>query len=151
MPTLTVTPLVLKDVELILEAAGDDFRKHVSGVTFTPSSAQQTWTGLGRNTHTDSGSPTWVLQLDYVQDWTSADSLSLFLYEHEGDTIPATFRPISGAGPSFTANVTVIPGAIGGQVNAYATTSVTLGSDRPVLVPGAVADDADAASEPVEV
>jgi hypothetical protein len=152
MPTLAVTPLVLKDVELILEAAGDDFRKHVSGVTFTPSSSQQTWTGLGLNTHTDSGIPTWVLQLDYVQDWTSTDSLALFLYEHEGDTIPATFRPISGTGPSFTANVTIIPGAIGGQVGAYAATSVTLGSDRPVLVPGAVAaDEAAPASEPVEV
>jgi hypothetical protein len=144
MTTLTVEPLVLKDVELTLEAAGDDFRKHVSGVTFTPTSAQQTWTGLGLNTHTDSGTPTWVLQLDYVQDWSSADSLSRYLYDHEGDTnVPASFRPISGAGPSFTANVSIVPGAIGGQVNAYAATSVTLGCDRPVLVPGTplVADD----------
>lgn len=137
MTTLDVQPLILKDVELVIEALGDDYRKHVSGVTFTPSSSQTTWTGLGRNTHTDSATPTWTVQFDYVQDWTSTDSLSRYLYENEGETVPVTFRPISGAGPSFKANITVIPGAIGGQVNAFATTSVTLGSDRPQLVAAA--------------
>lgn len=150
MPVLNVQPLILKDVELILEAAGDDYRKHVSGVTFTPTSSQTTWTGLGLNTHTDSAIPTWVCQLDYVQDWTTTDSLSLYLYQHEGETVPATFRPTSGAGPSFTANLSVVPGAIGGQVNAYATTTVTLGSDKPVYVPGTPLAD-EPADEPGDV
>src|SRR3982751_1225334 len=106
MAVLDVVPLVLKDVELLLgSGTPDDFRKHVSGVTFTPSSSQQTWSGLGLNTHTDSGIPTWVCQLDYVQDWTSASSLSQYLYEHEGETVPATFTPTDGVGPSFTANL----------------------------------------------
>lgn len=135
MPTLEVQPLVLKDVELILDTAGNDYRKHASGVTFNASSSQTTWTGLGGNTHTDSQTPTWTVTIDYVQDWDSPDSLSRFLYEHEGEEIPVTFRPKSGVGPSFTSNVTIIPGSIGGQVNAYATTSATLGCDRPVLVP----------------
>lgn len=136
MSVLPVQPLILKDIELTLEAAGDDFRQHVSGVTFTPTSSTTTWTGLGLNTHTDAATPTWVCQLDYVQDWTSPGSLSQYLLEHEGTTAPATFRPTSGVGPSFTANLTIVPGAIGGQVNAFATTSVQLGSDKPVLVPG---------------
>lgn len=134
-PVLDVQPLILKDVELIIEAAGDDYRKHVSGVTFTASSSQTTWTGLGLNTHTDASAPTWTCQLDYVQDWTSADSLSQYLMAHEGETVPVTFRPQAGIGPSFSANLTIVPGNIGGQVNAYATTSVTLGSDKPVLIP----------------
>lgn len=148
MTVLDVQPLILKDVELILEAAGDDYRKHVSGVTFTPSSSTTTWTGLGLNTHTDAAIPTWVCQLDYVQDWLSADSLSRFLFEHEGETIPATFRPTAGVGPSFSANLTIISGAIGGQVNAYATTTVSLGSDKPVLAPPVVADDVAPLSDP---
>lgn len=136
MATLNVAPLVLKDVMLELGTGvdADDFRKHVSGVTYTPTAPTQSWTGLGGNSHTDVGAATWTLNLDYVQDWTSTESLSRFLFEHQGETLPARFRPISGEGPSFTSNVTITPGAIGGQVNAYATTSVQLGTDAPVLV-----------------
>lgn len=137
MTTHNVIPLVLKDVELVLGADVDDFRKHVSGVTYTPSAPTQNWTGLGLNTHTDVGAATWTLGLDYVQDWDSPDSLSRYLFEHQGETVAALFRPRSGVGPSFTSNVTITPGAIGGQVNAYATTSVQLGTDAPVLVPAA--------------
>lgn len=136
MTTLAVVPLILKDVMLTLGALGDDYRKHVSGVKLTPSSSQTTWKGLGGNSHTDATVPTWTCQLDYVQDWSSASSLSRYLFEHSGETVPATFQPISGSGPSFTANLSIVPGDIGGQVDAYATTSVTLGSDQPVLVPG---------------
>ena len=135
MAVIEVQPLVLKDVEAIIGAGGDDFRKHLSGVTFTPSSSTVTWTGLGGNTHTDAPTATWVVALAYVQDWDSPTSLSRYLYEHEGETVPIEFRPRSGEGPSFTSNVTITPGAIGGQVNAFATTSVNLGSDKPALVP----------------
>lgn len=130
-----VKPLVLKDVLLTLGSGTDDFRKHVSGVTYTPSTSTMSWTGLGGNTHTDLSTATWTLGLDYVQDWDSAESLSQFLLEHQGETMAATFQPIAGTGPSFTSDVTITPGAIGGQVNAYATTSVQLGTTAPVLVP----------------
>lgn len=133
MATLEVQPLVLKDVEAIIGT--DDFRKHLSGVTFTPTSSTTTWTGLGKNTHTDASIATWVAALAYVQDWDSPASLSRYLYEHEGETVEIEFRPRSGEGPSFTANVTITPGAIGGTVNAFGTATVNLGSDRPVLVP----------------
>lgn len=151
MPTLAVAPLVLKDVVLTLATGGDDFRKHVSGVVFTPSNSPQTWQGLGLNSHTDSGIATWTLVLDYVQDWSSPKSLSQYLLSNEGATVAATFKPVSGSGPSFTSNVSITPGAVGGQVNAFATTQVTLGSDRPVLVPGALAADEDTTDESAAV
>ncbi len=137
MAVLEVQPLVLKDVELIIAAAGDDYRKHVSGVVFTPTAAAITWNGLGLNSHTDQGIATWIAALTYVQDWDSASSLARYLYEHEGETVPMTFRPRSGVGPSFTANVAITPGAIGGLVNTFAETTVNLGSDKPVLVAAA--------------
>lgn len=138
MSVLEVQPLVLKDVELVIGGeTGDDFRKHVNSVTFTPTSSTTTWTGLGKNTHTDVSIATWVAALGYAQDWDSPKSLSRYLYEHEGETIEMQFRPKSGVGPSFTANVVITPGAIGGAVNAFATTTVNLGSDKPVLVPAA--------------
>lgn len=136
MAVLEVQPLLLKDVVAIIGT--DDFRKHLSAVEFTPSSSQTTWTGLGLNTHTDVSTATWVAALTYAQDWDSTNSLSRFLYENEGETVAMTFQPRSGTGPSFTANVVITPGAIGGAVNAYAETSVSLGCDgKPALVPAA--------------
>jgi len=136
MPVNTVTPLVLKDVELIIGDAAADYRKHVESVTFTPTAATITWTGLGLNTHTDTSTASWTCALTYVQDWDTADSLSRFLYDNEGETVPVEFRPRAGSGPSFTGEIVVTPGAIGGAVNAFVTATVTLGMNgRPVLVP----------------
>lgn len=138
MALIPVNPLVLKDVEATFGA--DDYRKHLDTVTFTPSAAQKSWTGLGKNTHTDTDTATWTVALAGVQDWDTPDSLSRFLYEHEGETVPFTFRPRSGSGPSFMADVVITPGAIGGAVNAFTPLSVTLGCNgRPVLVEGSTA------------
>lgn len=134
MPIIEVQPLVLKDVEAII--ASNDFRKHLSKVELTPSSSSTSWTGLGLNTHTDSSTATWVANLTYVQDWDSAESLSRYLYDHEGETETFEFRPRSGSGPTFAVEVVIAPGAIGGAVNAYGETSVALGCNgRPILVP----------------
>lgn len=134
MATIDINPLILKDVELLLGT--DDYRKHVDQVTLTPASSQVSWTGLGNNTHTDVSTATWTCVLNYAQDWETPDSLSRFLYEHEGETIEgATFRPRSGVGPSFLVDLVITPGAIGGTVNAYSTSSVTLGCNgKPQLV-----------------
>lgn len=138
MTTKEIQPLVLKDVIAIIGT--DDYRKHVNQVTFTPSASSVTWTGLGSNTHTDVATATWTCALAYAQDWETADSLSQYLHAHEGETVAMTFAPRSGSGPTFTADVIITPGAIGGPVNAYATATVTLGVDgKPTLVPAAAA------------
>lgn len=130
------TPLVLKDV--IMEIGADDFAKHVSSVAFVPSASTVTWQGMSPDaSFSDVGLATWTLQLTYAQDWTAATSLSRYLFENEGDTVAVEFKPKSGVGPSFTANVTITPGQIGGAVNAVSEATVTLGSDKPVLVPAA--------------
>jgi hypothetical protein len=137
MAVLNVQPLVLKNVELLIgTGTPDDFRKHVSSVAFTPSASTVTWTGLGLNTFTDVSTATWTCDLTFAQDWASANSLSRFLYENEGETVPVSFTPKDG-GPAFTANVSITPGAIGGAVGAVSESTVSLGSDKPVLVPAA--------------
>lgn len=134
MATIEVDPLVLKDVEL--EIGTDDYRKHVDQVTLAPSTSQMSWTGLGGNTHTDQSTATWAATLNYVQDWDTANSLSRYLFDHEGEEVDVTFRPRAGHGPSFLVTLVIAPGAIGGSVNAFATTSVTLGcKSKPALVP----------------
>lgn len=132
MALITVQPLVLKNVELIVGT--DNYQTSVSTVRFEPSASQVSWTGLGGNTHTDVSTATWTVTVEYAQDWTTTNSLSRYLMTNEGTTKAIRFRPTTGAGPSFTANVAITPGAIGGSVNGYATATVTLGSDKPVLV-----------------
>ncbi len=133
MGQIAVQPLVLKDA--LLKIAADNYEKHVSGVTFTPASSQISWAGLTPDAvFTDASAPTWTVTINYVQDWETADSLSQYLFENSGETVVMEFTPKAGTGnKTFTANVTIVPGAIGGDVNAYATTSVTLGSDKPVI------------------
>lgn len=134
MVAVTVKPFVLKDVLLKIDA--DNYEAHVSQVEFTPSASTQTWTGLAGNTVTDVSTATWAATLAYAQDWETADSLSRYLYDHEGDEVAVEFTPRSGSGPKFTASLIITPGAIGGTVNGFATATVTLGmSGKPVLVP----------------
>lgn len=137
LTTPAVNPLVLKDVTLTFgPSAGTqyDFKKHVDQVTFTPSSSQMTWTGLGSNTHSDVTTATWTVALSYVQDWDSATSLSRYLFTNEGQEIDVIFKPKSAGSMTVTATVVITPGAIGGSVNAYAAATVTLGlKAKPTL------------------
>ena len=134
MVAVAVAPLVLKDTLLTIGA--NDFQKHVDQVIFTPSASQISWTGLGGNTHTDVSTATWALTLKYAQDWETANSLSQYLFANEGLSVAMTFKPKAAGAKSFTATVLITPGAIGGDVNAYATATVTLGvTGKPVLVP----------------
>lgn len=132
MASIAVVPLVLKDVTINLGTNG--YEKHVSSVTFVPKASTISWQGLTPTAkYTDVTAAEWTCVLEYVQDWATTNSLSKYLFANEGTTVAATFKPKSADSPSFAANVTITPGAIGGKVNAYATTSVTLGSDKPVL------------------
>lgn len=136
MANISVHPFVLKDVTLTIE--DDNYEAHVSEVTFTPSSSQQTWQGLTPSAaFTDTSTATWTVTLTYAQDWSDADSLSYKLHEEEGASWDVVFKPQPGSGmPTVEATLIVTPGAIGGTVNSWATATVTLGvSGKPELVP----------------
>lgn len=122
----------MKDVTLNFAANG--YEKHVSSVTFTPKASTISWQGLTPTAKfTDVTAAEWTCVIEYVQDWDTTNSLSKYLFANEGTTVAVTFKPKQAGTPSFAANLVLTPGAIGGKVNAYATTSVTLGSDKPVL------------------
>lgn len=134
MATIDVKPIVLRNA--LLNVATDDYAKHVSAVTLTPSSSTSTWQGLTRDaSFSFPGSTTWTCDLEYAQDWETPDSLSMYLYMHEGETVDVLFEPDAG-GLGWQVELTIAPGAIGGAVNAVATARVSLGvSGRPVPVP----------------
>ncbi|TFC94573.1 hypothetical protein E3T28_14825 [Cryobacterium sinapicolor] len=134
MAQIAVNPLVLKDV--VISFGTDSYEAAVSNVTFTPSASTITWKGLTpAAVYSAATAATWAADLTYVQDWETVNSLSRFLFDNEGAEVAATFKPRSGSGPSFTAILIVTPGAIGGAVDSFGETSVSLGSKgKPALV-----------------
>ena len=125
MATIAVQPIYLKDV--LLTVGTDGYEKHVSGVTFTPTVASATWKGLDPEAvFTNVGASTWMVQLDYAQDWDTADSLSAYLFENEGNQVTLTFQPVNGTSGTWTASVIIVPGAVGGAVDSYAVATVSL-------------------------
>jgi len=135
MAEIAVTPIILKDC--IVEIDDDDFAAAVSSAVLTPTSSAVVFKGLKPSAvFTDVTAATWVLALTFAQDWVTAGSLSLYLFENEGETVAAVIKPQSGVGPSFSVDIVITPGAIGGAVDTVATATINLGvSGRPVLVP----------------
>lgn len=130
MAQVTVSPIILRDVLLSFttgESTTAEFEKHVSQVQFDPTSSVVNWKGLNPEAVFSFGTAsTWTCTLAYAQDWETADSLSQYLYDHEGEEIPVTFEPKSG-GAGWTATLIIAPGSIGGTVDSVAVATVTLG------------------------
>lgn len=137
MADIAIDPIVLKNVSLLIPT--DNYSTSVSSVTFTPTTSTITWSGLGLNTYTGSSIATWVCAIEYAQDWKTPNSLSQYLFNNEGNEVNMTFKPELNDGPSFTAPILIVPGAIGGAVNAVSVASVSLPcAEKPSLVPASV-------------
>lgn len=132
MVAVAVKPFVLRDVDLVFGT--DNYEAHVSQCEYVPTTPQLTWTGLANNTVGASGASTWVLTLSGAQDWETANSLSQYLHDHEGESIEVTLTPKSGAG-TFTSTVVVAPANIGGTAGAFSVFTVSMGSTKPDFTP----------------
>jgi hypothetical protein len=117
------------------EIEGTDYAGELSSVKFTASSSQVDFKGLKKGSkYSESTDPTYVCAVGYAQDWDNSTSWSNALIDLSGTVAPVTFKPKAEGATSFTANISIIPGDIGGEVDNYATSSVTLGSDEPQRV-----------------
>lgn len=128
MPAISAAPFVLKDAVLNVDA--DSYEAHVSSVQFAPTSSTVTWQGITpAASFSDSTSPTWTCTLAYAQDWTTADALSQYLMDNAGQTKTIVFQPLGATSgdPTFTAEVIIAAGPIGGPVNTVQVGTVTLG------------------------
>ncbi|MCE0458445.1 hypothetical protein [Curtobacterium flaccumfaciens] len=112
--------------------AAHDYAAQLSSAALTPNATTATWAGFNGATQKNTASADWQVNLTFGQDW-GTDGFSRYLYEHEGEEVEVVFSPTAG-GPSFTANVTLTPGSVGGGVNAYAESTVSLPIDgKPEL------------------
>jgi len=121
---LEIEPIFGKNYAVICAAL--DYRKHIDSFALVPQTQTQTWRGAGNNTHSDVSVIGWNVQAGYMQDWKSEDSFSRFLQEHAGETLTFTFEPQAGEGTSWTVDVVIVPGQVGGAIGSPLNVTVTL-------------------------
>lgn len=134
------SPLFMKDCTF--SVAGTDYAGELSSVRIVPNSSQVNWHGLTPDSaFSEAAAPTFAVTVGYAQDWEEPTSWANLLYDEEGTTQVVTFKPKSGGTVTWTVNVNLIPGEIGGDVGTFAETSVSLGCDKPVksVTPATVA------------
>jgi hypothetical protein len=133
---MAFSPLFMKDVVFTVDAT--DYAAELSSVLFDSDSSTVDWHGLKpSSSFTESTPPTYTATLKYAQDWTTATSFSRWLYDHNGESADVTFKPKSAGLPSFTATLQIVAGPIGGDVDTFAESTVTLGSTFPTFDDGA--------------
>lgn len=126
MTVISPTPLVIKDA--LVQVAVDSYEAAVTSVAFTPSASVITATAVAPGAvYTDVSPATWTADITFLQDWNDPASLANYLFDHEGETVAMTFQPKNGDGASFSAEVVIVPGAVGGAVGVFAETTVQLG------------------------
>jgi hypothetical protein len=114
----------------------DEYQAHVSSVEFdsgTPGT--QRWSGLDGKTHSDATPGEPGVKLAVIQEWGNPDSLCNFLYDHAGEVKTITLEYDSG--PTFGTEVTLVKPIVGGPVNQFNESTVTLPSTEITKVPEA--------------
>jgi hypothetical protein len=129
-------PLYMTESKVTI--GGTAYEAEVSGVRLTPTSSTATWKGLkAGSSFTKGGLATWAAGINFGQDHELAASLSTFLFEHEGEEFPFTIEPIDG-GTGFSGTLIAQAGEIGGDVDTFATATVTLPvQGKPTRTPAA--------------
>jgi hypothetical protein len=132
MAEIDVRPFIMRNA--IIEFGTDDFAKAVSTATIANSSGTTDFKGLKPSAvYTFPQATTYTLELTYAQDWSASTSLSRYLWEHKGETVPFTLNPDDTSGDptlgstAWAGTVAIAPGAVGGDVDAVAIATVTLG------------------------
>jgi len=135
MATITPVPIVLNDI--VLTIAADNYEAAVSKVELVPTTPVATWKGMTPTAGFQlPGTTTWVMNIDFAQDHATANSLTQYLLANNGQKKAVTFKPkkpATGTAPTYTIDAMMIPGSIGGEVDAVGVSSVSLPcSGQPV-------------------
>ncbi len=123
-------PLFLADS--IVTLGTDNYQAAISSAKFVANApTKSTFKGLTPTAvYTRQGVADWDLVLTFVQDPDSETSLSNYLHDHEGEVVDAVFEPNNGES-SWAATVTLAAGDVGGDVEQWGTSTVTMGSTKP--------------------
>ncbi len=127
-----VNPFISRNVVLTFGGVdGDDFAKAVSSAVLTPAGGTANFKGSKPDAvFSFPQAATWTLDLEYAQDWGTADSLSVYLFQHQGENVSVSYNAndvTTGGETVWTMTVSITAGAVGGAVDAVATATVSLG------------------------
>ncbi len=130
MAIVTGTPIKLGACTLKLGA--DNYEALVSKAEFVPSTSKSTFKAINGRRVVSSGKAEWVLNIEFAQDWATPTSLSNKLFADEGTKVTAVLLPL-GAGATFTVDVFLESGSVGGTADADLTATASFGCDgKPV-------------------
>ena len=125
------TPRMQKHI--VVTIGENSYSGHVSACSLVPSNTIATWQGGTPDASFSETSPsTWTANLNVIQDWENPGSLCNFLLANEGEQARLTYKPHADGVFSTVSTVTLVAPQIGGTVNAYNESAVTLGSTKPV-------------------
>lgn len=104
----------------------DNYTKGVDSFALVPTTPKATHTDIGGGVQSLVGTPTWVLQMSFAQDWASAGSLSKKSIEWAGQVKTIEFTPQTGA-EVVTVEVVFEPSQIGGPSGGINKATLNLG------------------------
>jgi hypothetical protein len=110
-----------------LSLDGQPFAKQMTAVTLTPATAEEgdPVETLDGSTITADEVSSWTLELGAIQDFTDPAGFVRFCFDNAGDVVAFAWSPNGATGPDFTGSCKVRPVAIGGDVNARLTATVS--------------------------
>lgn len=125
-PTVVeVEPIYLDNAALIIGAF--DYAAAASKIECKPSIKSTTFRGMKRSASwTSTSVESWALEIDFAQDFETAESFSNLLFDFQGEQVEIEFAPIEG-GTAWFVDVQLVPGGIGGGGQGHATSSISLG------------------------
>lgn len=129
---IAATPRAFKSATIII--GEDEFQAHVSSAEFDNGAGSDTsWTGLDGTTHTDTSAGKPTVKLAVVQDWGNPESLVNYLYDNAGLVKPCSLEYDDG--PKFACTVTLVKPLVGGKVNEFNESTVSLPSSDITKTP----------------
>lgn len=121
------------------ESAGVEYAAQCKNLTWTKSGGtKQEWQGGDPATSfTDVTPEGYDAALTFGQDWEDPDSLARILFAHSGEEAEIAYQPTPG-GVIISATVTLAaPATIGGELNTFQDSTVSMPSSKPVFTPPA--------------
>lgn len=111
----------------------DDYHGHLSQFEFQPNQPRTSVTDISGKITNFGGKSGYVLALSIFQDWATANSLSAYLFEHDGEDVTASIQVPGG---TWSATVVCAAPHIGGTGNQPAVSKLSLQvKGKPTFTP----------------
>jgi hypothetical protein len=120
MANIAAEPFLVNN--LTFSVGTDEYTGHLSQSEFQPTQPTASFTDIGGGTKSFGGKSWWALALAGAQDWSTVNSLSLFLNANDGAEADVTLAVPGGTWAGTVVCAAVNVGGTAGQVAAWSKT-----------------------------